>query len=79
MDDRLEHPTDDLTSELLRVRDGTDEIFSLDTISSILFAFFTAGHETTAGLLGNCIVQLLKHREIWEKIGNAPALIPTES
>ncbi len=76
VDDRLEHPTDDLTSELLRVRDGKDEIFSLDLISSILFAFFTAGHETTSSLLGNSIYQLLNHCEIWEKIGNDPALIP---
>ena len=76
VDNRLAHPTDDLTSELLRVRAGKDEIFSLDIIASILFAFFTAGHETTSSLLGNSILQLLRHREAWDRIVAEPALIP---
>ncbi|MDE0679156.1 MAG: cytochrome P450 [Gammaproteobacteria bacterium] len=76
VDERLARPADDLTSELLRVRAGNDEILSLDMIASILFAFFTAGHETTASLLGNSIIQLLRHREAWEKIVAEPALIP---
>ena len=76
VDNRLAHPTDDLTSELLRVRAGKDEILSLDVIASILFAFFTAGHETTSSLLGNSIMQLLMHRETWDKIVVEPALIP---
>ena len=76
VDNRLAQPTDDLTSELLRVRGGKDEIFSLDVIASILFAFFTAGHETTSSLLGNGILQLLRHREAWDRIVAEPALVP---
>ncbi len=76
VDERLAHPTDDLTSELLRVRAGNDEILSLDVIASILFAFFTAGHETTSSLLGNCMVQLLRRREAWAQLAAEPALIP---
>lgn len=76
VDERLACPADDLTSELLRVRAGNDEVLSLDIIASILFAFFTAGHETTSSLLGNSIVQLLRQRETWEKIVAEPALIP---
>ncbi|MYH70594.1 MAG: cytochrome P450, partial [Gammaproteobacteria bacterium] len=76
VDERLARPSDDLTSELLRVRAGKDEILSLDVIASILFAFFTAGHETTSSLLGNGIVQLLRHREAWGRIVAEPSLIP---
>ncbi len=76
VDERLARPADDLTSELLRVRAGNDEILSLDSIASILFAFFTAGHETTSSLLGNSMVQLLRHRKAWEGIVAEPALIP---
>ena len=76
VDARLARPADDLTSELLRVRAGNDDILSLDVIASILFAFFTAGHETTSSLLGNSIVQLLRHREAWDRIVAQPALIP---
>lgn len=76
VDERLARPADDLTSELLRVRGGNDKILSLNVISSILFAFFTAGHETTSSLLGNGVIQLLKHKDAWNKIANEPALIP---
>ena len=76
VDNRLVRPSDDLTSELLRVRAGKDEILSLDVIASILFAFFTAGHETTSSLLGNSMLQLLRHREAWDRIVAEPALIP---
>ncbi|MCY4165101.1 MAG: cytochrome P450 [Gammaproteobacteria bacterium] len=75
VDERLVRPADDLTSELLRVRAGDDETLSLDLIASILFAFFTAGHETTSSLLGNSIIQLLRHRQAWERIVDNPALI----
>ena len=76
VDARLAAPTNDLTSELLRVRAGKDEILSLDVIASILFAFFTAGHETTSSLLGNSIVQLLSQPQAWARIVAEPALIP---
>ncbi len=76
VDERLALPADDLTSELLRVRGGDDKVLSLDIIASILFAFFTAGHETTSSLLGNSIIQLLRHRQAWERIVAEPALIP---
>lgn len=76
VDERLARPADDLTSELLRVRDGNDEILSLNVIASILFAFFTAGHETTSSLLGNGVIQLLKHEDAWRRIATEPALIP---
>jgi cytochrome P450 len=76
VDDRLAAPHDDLTSVLLEVRDGDDGVLSLDEIASVLFAFFTAGHETTASLIGNAVHQLLRHRASWEELCRAPELVP---
>ncbi|HEU4655984.1 MAG TPA: cytochrome P450 [Capillimicrobium sp.] len=76
VDERAVAPRDDLTSDLLAVRDGDDAVLTLDEISSVLFAFFTAGHETTSSLLGNAIWQLLTHRDAWEALCADPALVP---
>jgi cytochrome P450 len=76
VDQRLARPGDDLTSALLAVRDGDDRVLSLDEVASVLFAFFTAGHETTSSLLGNGVNQLLRHRASWEALVAEPARIP---
>lgn len=49
-------------------------MLSLDEIASVLFAFFTAGHETTSSLLGNAARQLLTHRDAWEALCANPEL-----
>lgn len=76
VDARLGEPRDDLTSALLEVRRGDDTTFSLDEIASVLFAFFTAGHETTASLIGNAVHQLLRQRGAWRRLGERPDEIP---
>ena len=76
VDDRASDPRDDLTSELLRVRGGDDSVFELDEIASVLFAFLTAGHETTSSLLGNALRQLLERRETWDRLRADPELVP---
>lgn len=73
--EKLESPGDDVVSELVRSRDGDDSVMTLELIASILFAFLTAGHETTSSMLGNAIRQLLSHREAWEAIREQPKLI----
>lgn len=74
---RKKQPEDDITSALLALRndDGTD-VFEVAEIANILFAFFTAGHETTSSSLANTIRQLLSRRSEWEKICRDPSLIP---
>jgi len=70
-------PGDDTTSALLTLRDENGQlVFNTDEVTSVLFAFFTAGHETTASLIGNSIRHLLTHRDQWEKICQDPSLIP---
>lgn len=76
VDERLAEPRDDLTSALLEVRGGDDTVFSLDEITSVLFAFFTAGHETTASLIGNALHQLLRHPAAWARLCAEPEAIP---
>ena len=71
---RHQCPEQDLTSALLALRADGDEVFSLDMIASILFAFFTAGHETTSSLLGNALYQLLRRPGYWERLGREPEL-----
>ncbi len=75
IDERLAEPVDDLTSELLRVRDGDDSIFTLDEIASVLFAFMTAGHETTSSMLGNALLQLLRRPDDWTMLHDDPSLV----
>ncbi|HLB04085.1 MAG TPA: cytochrome P450 [Gaiellaceae bacterium] len=76
VDERIAEPHDDLTSDLLHVRDGDDAVLSLDEIASVLFAFLTAGHETTSSLLGNALRQLLARPETWVELRRDPKLIP---
>ncbi|MFN8221886.1 MAG: cytochrome P450 [Gaiellales bacterium] len=76
IDERLAEPSDDLTSALLEVRAGDDSVFTLDEIASVLFAFLTAGHETTSSLLGNALRQLLARPAVWAELHADPALIP---
>jgi len=76
IDERLADPRDDLTSSLLAVRAGDDGVFTLDEIASVLFAFLTAGHETTSSLIGNAARRLLEQRGIWEQLCVDPSLIP---
>ncbi len=76
IDERLADPRDDLTSSLLAVRDSDDEVFTLDEIASVLFAFLTAGHETTSSLIGNAARRLLEQRTIWEELCADSSLIP---
>ena len=76
IDERLDEPRDDLTSALLAVRAGDDEVFTLDEIASVLFAVLTAGHETTSSLIGNGTRRLLEEQEIWARLRAKPTLIP---
>lgn len=77
VESRKKAPCEDITSALLELKDDNgQDVFTTDEIASVLFAFFTAGHETTASLLGNAIRQLLTYRSEWEKICSDPSLIP---
>ncbi|MET7571023.1 cytochrome P450 [Streptomyces sp. NPDC005492] len=60
---RGEHPGDDLTSELIRVRDEDGDRLSDEELLYTLLLVIGAGFETTVNLIGNAIVALLGRPE----------------
>ena len=72
---KLEDPQDDLTSDLIRIRDGDDEILTINEICSLMITLLVAGHETTTAQMTNGIFHLLSQREKWEALCKNPDLI----
>ncbi|MET9972668.1 cytochrome P450, partial [Streptomyces sp. NPDC006356] len=60
---RSEHPGDDLTTELIRVRDEDGDRLSGEELIYTLLLVIGAGFETTVNLIGNAVVALLTHPE----------------
>ncbi|MCF1594649.1 cytochrome P450 family protein [Streptomyces muensis] len=60
---RSEHPGDDLTTELIRVRDEDGDRLSGEELVFTLLLVIGAGFETTVNLIGNAVVALLTHPE----------------
>ncbi|MDT7845725.1 cytochrome P450 family protein [Streptomyces justiciae] len=58
---RAEHPGDDLTTELIRVRDEDGDRLSDEELLYTLLLVIGAGFETTVNLIGNAVVALLRH------------------
>ncbi len=55
-------PGDDLVSALISARDGDARLTHRELLSTI-FQLIVAGHDTTASLIGNSVVALLRHPE----------------
>jgi cytochrome P450 len=53
-------PGEDLVSGLIEARDGDERLNQQELLSTIL-QLIIAGHDTTAGLIGNSVVALLRH------------------
>ena len=53
-------PGDDLVSALIDARDGDERLDQQELLSTI-FQLIVAGHDTTASLIGNSVVALLRH------------------
>jgi cytochrome P450 len=58
---KTEHPGDDMTTELIRVRDGDGDRLSDEELLYTLLLVIGAGFETTVNLIGNAVVALLSH------------------
>ncbi len=68
VEDKLRHPTDDYTSDLIRLRDGDDAKASLNEIAGHVFNLLFAGHETTSSAAANTFLALLQNREQWQRL-----------
>ncbi len=58
--EKSEHPGDDLTTELITVRDEGDRLSEEELIHTLLLVI-GAGFETTVNLIGNAVHALLRH------------------
>ena len=73
---KIDSPTDDLTCDLIRMRNGDDSILTVNEIASCMITLLVAGHETTTAQLTNGLLHWLSQREQWELLCEQPKLIP---
>ena len=71
---RREQPGEDLVTALVQAEEGGDRL-SEDELISMVFLLLFAGHETTVNLLGNGVLELVKHPEQLQKLREQPDLI----
>lgn len=72
--DRRHRPGEDLASQLLRLGDD-GEALGLDEVLATCILLLTAGHETTANLIGNGVLTLMQHPGQLQLLQRDPALI----
>ncbi|UVS76412.1 cytochrome P450 [Actinokineospora sp. UTMC 2448] len=71
---RRRNPGDDLITDLVAVRDGSDRL-SEDELVATAVLLLMAGHEATVNVIGNGVHALLTQRSEWERL--SPELLPT--
>jgi cytochrome P450 PksS len=76
IDDRSQHPRDDLISGLVAAEEQGDKLDRQELLSMI-FLLLVAGHETTVNLIGNGTLALLQHPDQMAKLKADPNLIRT--
>jgi cytochrome P450 len=72
---RRAHPGDDLLSTLVCAEDA-GEVLSHDEAIATCVLLLQAGHETTADLLGNAMIALLRHPDELRRLRDDPDLLP---
>jgi len=73
--DRRLRPGEDLASQLLRLGDDAGDALELDEVLATCILLLTAGHETTASLIGNGTLTLMQHPDQLRLLQRDPALI----
>ena len=69
-------PDDDLISALIGARDGAERLSQQELLSTI-FQLIIVGHDTTASLIENSVVALLRHPDQLGDLRSDPATIST--
>ncbi|MCX7366230.1 MAG: cytochrome P450 [Alphaproteobacteria bacterium] len=72
---RRREPGDDLTSALVQAEQAGDRLTTAELRANIGL-LFAAGHETTAGQIGNAVLALHRNPEQWQRLRMDPSLIP---
>ena len=73
--ERRRSPGADLLSDLVRTQDR-DEVLTEAELVATCILLLVAGHETTASLIGNGLLALLRHPEQRDRLRADPALAP---
>ncbi len=74
--DRRRHPREDLMSLLSRPDENGEQLTDDELVSTCIVLLF-AGHETTANLIGNGLLALLRHPAELELLRAEPDLVPS--
>lgn len=75
LDDKLEHPRDDVASRLLHEQTIPGKLTRKDTIELLRFILI-AGHETTANTIALSVIALLQNPSELELLRSDPELVP---
>jgi hypothetical protein len=73
---RQHQPQDDLISDLLARQRDEPDLLTPQEIASVAFLLMFAGHDTTTGLLTNCVRQLLSAPQRWTALCRDSSRIP---
>ena len=73
--ERRAEPRDDIVSALVRAQDEGTHLNERETLN-MLRLLLVAGNETTANLIGNGVLALLRHPEQLQRLREDPSLIP---
>ena len=75
---RLQDPTDDYISELIRSwrAPGNEDLFDENYLVTTMMNFLFAGHETTTNATANGLLALLEHRDQWDALCADRTLAP---
>lgn len=76
VEQRRAEPGDDLVSELIQARADGETPLGTDELVGTLCVLIFAAHLTTTNMLGNTLLQLLRRDGAWQRLREAPALIP---
>ena len=73
---RRSEPTDDLIGVLVSARDAQERL-SEEELVQLGTTLLSAGHETTANQLAGYLFTVLRQPELWQRLRDEPALVPT--
>ncbi|HEX8820561.1 MAG TPA: cytochrome P450 [Archangium sp.] len=73
---RRQQPREDLTSALMAAEEQGDRL-SPQELTSLVFLLLVAGYETTANLLGNGLLELLRHPDELRRLREDRSLLPS--
>lgn len=72
--ERRRRPGDDLISELIAAEEAGDRL-TPDELYATCILLLMAGHETTANLVGNGMLALMRHRDQWTRLREDRSLL----